>query len=136
MVLKVGTNLLQVKRLDGLLKFIFKHYRMRIPHGYTDKPIALSLYLQLFEQFRSLNRFSHIHGDSRDFPILHLHIKIFNPGCRLHADTGLIHYFVIIGIFSHAAHSVAAHCASGAVQIIHIHLTVGHFRRFDKNQAV
>ena len=133
---KAGTHFLQIQRFNRPVEFIFKQYGVRISHGNSDKMIFLPVHFYLFKQFRGLNRFSHIHGDGRHFSVLHLHIEVFDPRRRLNADLGPVYDMMVIGIFPHAADSVAAHGASGAVQVVHIHLTVRHIRRFNQNQAV
>ena len=43
---------------------------------------------------------------------------------------------VIIGIFGNTADTVSAHGTLGTIQIVHIHLAVCSFRRFDQDQSV
>ena len=82
-------------------------------------------------------RFSHIDLYERHFIVLSYgQIQRFDAASRGHCDLQLIHNAVIIGIFCHTADTVAAHSAPGAVSIVHIHLTIRHFRRLDQNQSV
>jgi len=131
-----------------IVNVIHIYDRMWISHGNTCDTVSSTIYIQRFVDDLFLagndrnlvccqNRGSHIYFNEGNFAVIpKCQIQILDTAFGCNRDAGLVDDAVIISILGNTSDSISAHSTLRAVEIVHIHLTVCHVRRFDQDQTI
>ena len=122
MVLKGRSNPLQIQTVH-LVHIIDC---MGISHVDSYKPVFLPVYRDILRQPGCEGCFPHVHGNGHCLSILNFQLQRLDPCQCLHCDGPfiLIRQTMVVNVFSHAAHTVAAHDSLGPVRVVHLHSAV------------